>query len=115
MSWQSTAAESAQWPRIDIVRSAIQANRVSFPVPVPVFARQFRPDIQWRLAGLYFIHGWTCHQLAQRYRVTPHRIRQSLNAWVAHATAQGYLQRIPPENAWPVEFQRAVEGSSSHG
>ena len=84
-------------PRIDEIRQAIQANRVSFPVPVPIFPAQFRPEIQWRLVELYFIRGWSTRRLAERYGVTARRIQQSIQHWVGLALARGYLQTIPPE------------------
>src|ERR1700722_8810879 len=83
--------------RIDVLRKAIRANRVNFPVPVPIFPSQFRPDIQWRVVLLYFIHGWSAKQLADRYGVTTRRIQQSLQLWADCAVSRGYLQEIPPE------------------
>jgi len=52
--------------RIDSLRKAIRANRVSFPVPVPGFPSQFRPDVQWRVVELYFIRGWPSKRIANR-------------------------------------------------
>jgi len=66
-------------------------------MPVPVFACQHRADIQWRLVELYFIHGWSCSRLGQRYRVTDRRIQQLLQRWVSRAKTLGYLQTIPAE------------------
>jgi len=91
--------ELSQWLRIDDLRNAVKANRIHFPVPVPVFPCQFRPDIQWRLVELYFVRGWSSRQLAQRYGVTARRIQQSLQHWTWIAKAHGYLQEIPPETA----------------
>jgi hypothetical protein len=82
--------------RISALRNAIQANRVNFPAPVPVFPSQFRPDLQWRLVELYFIRGWSSRRIAERYGVTARRIQQSLQHWAAHAIQRGYLQVIPP-------------------
>jgi|HubBroStandDraft_5_1064220.scaffolds.fasta_scaffold1593906_1 hypothetical protein len=81
---------------IDIcdLRSAIRLNRISFPVPVPVFASQHRPDVQWRLAELYFIHGWSPVKLAERYGVSSRRVRQSLHNWASRARMRGYLQPV---------------------
>ena len=82
---------------LQYLRKAIRANRVAFPMPVPVFACQHRADIQWRLVELYFIHGWSCSRLGQRYRVTDRRIQQLIQRWVARAKTLGYLQTIPAE------------------
>src|ERR1700686_1539785 len=80
---------------IDDLRAAIQANQISFPVPVPIFAYQHRADAQWRIVELYFVHGWSPESLARRYRVTSTRIRQTLRSWVRRAKTLEYLQAIP--------------------
>ena len=98
MFGQNAAETMADGPRIDELRMAIKANRVNFPVPVPVFPAQFRPEIQWRLVELYFIRGWSSRQLAERYGVTARRIQQSIQHWVDLAVSRGYLQVIPPES-----------------
>ena len=94
---QRAAEIPVDGPRIDDLRYAIKANRVSFPVPVPIFPTQFKPDIQWRLVELYFIRGWSSRQLAERYGITARRVQQSLQHWASRAMARGYLQAIPPE------------------
>lgn len=82
---------------LQCLRKDIQTNRVSFPVPVPIFACQHRADIQWRLVELYFVHGWSCKRLGRRYQVTDRRIQQLIQRWVTRAKALGYLQTIPAE------------------
>ena len=99
---KGTAEITGEGPRIDNLRDEIQANRVNFPVPVPIFPSQFRPDIQWRLVELYFIRGWSSRRLAERYGVTARRIQQSLQHWAGHAMERGYLQAIPPETVLPM-------------
>jgi hypothetical protein len=86
-----------QGSRIDCLREAIQANRVHFPEPVPVFPYEYRPDIQWRLVELYFVRGWSTRRLAERYQVTPRRVQQSLQHWAGRAAARGYLKDITAE------------------
>jgi len=94
--------------RLDSLRHAIQNNQVSFPAQVPIFACQHRPDIQWRLVELYFVHGWSSIRLGKRYRVSTRRIHQLLRQWVSRARTLGYLQQIPPEKAFavPATFAR---------
>jgi hypothetical protein len=82
---------------IDHLRAAIQANQVTFPVPVPIFSWQHKAEVQWRLAELYFVHGWSPERLGARYRVSCSRVRQSLRCWVHRARALGYMQPVPPE------------------
>ncbi len=92
-----TAEQTVDGPlKIDELRQAVRANRVNFPVPVPIFAAQFRPEIQWRIVELYFVRGWSSKDLAQRYGVTCRRIQQALQQWVVLAMSRGYLQEIPP-------------------
>ena len=88
-------SESQAAISLQALRKAIRANEVVFPLPVPIFACQHRPDIQWRLVELYFVHGWSCAQLGERYEVTDRRIQQLIQRWVSRAKAVGYLQVIP--------------------
>jgi hypothetical protein len=90
------------------LREAIQNNIVSFPSQVPVFPRQSRADIQWRLAELYLIRNWTCFGLAKRYDLTEERIRQLISHWVRRAVVLGYLQEIPPAGL-PIPLRRAAD------
>src|SRR5579871_2217827 len=84
-------------PHLDEIREAIRANRLNFPVPVPVFTRQYRPDVQWRLAELYLVHGWPPGKLAQRYGISCTRVRQSVRHWIHRARTLGYLQPVVAE------------------
>ena len=93
--------------RLDSLRDAIQSNRFSFPSQVPVFACQHRADIQWRVVQLYFIQGWSCTRIGQRYKVTSARIQQLLRGWVSRAMTLGYLQEIPVEDAYGLKVVRA--------
>ena len=83
-------------------REAIQKNEIVFPSPVPQFSCQYRPDIQWRAAELFLIHGWTCSRLAARYGVTRGRIWQVVRNWIDRAITLGYLQDIPPADTMTV-------------
>jgi hypothetical protein len=78
------------------LREAIRTNRVSFPSQVPTFPKHDRPDLQRRLAQLYFVLGWSCSMIGERYRLAPTRVRQILNTWRCQAARTGYLQHIPP-------------------
>lgn len=94
MSGPRADLTQADNPQIDELRDAIRANRVSFPVPVPVFPSQYRADVQWRLAELYLVHGWSPGRLAERYNISGTRVRQSVRSWVRRARTLGYLQPV---------------------
>lgn len=101
MSSQDARNWMDETPQLDDLRAAIRTNRVSFPVPVPVFARQYRADVQWRLVELYLIHGWSPVRLAERYKISCTRVRQSVRSWVRRAKTLGYLQPVPLETEDP--------------
>ena len=94
--------------RLGRLRRAIHNREVSFPAQVPSFPRQHSVKIQWRVVTLYFVRGWTCEQLADRYGVTSHRVRQLLRRWVDRATALGYLQEIPAETWMAARSEEAA-------
>jgi hypothetical protein len=82
--------------RLDQLRSAIRANRISFPAQVPVFEKHDRPDLQRKIVQLYFVLGWRCNNIAERYGLIRQRVQQILNTWKRRAAETGYLQHIPP-------------------
>jgi DNA-binding Xre family transcriptional regulator len=81
------------------IRTAVWNNRVSFPSQIPVFEKQSRMDIQWRLVQLYFVRRWSFRHLAKRYGVSPQRIMQIIGNWRVRAVALGYIQEIPAPDA----------------
>ena len=110
---ESEAANAAV--RLDALRKAIRANRVSFPAQVPIFACQHRVEVQWRLVALYFVHGWSATRIGKRYKVTSRRVTQLLRQWVTRARTLGYLQEIPTEQTWKVPAMSAPHLHSEHG
>jgi hypothetical protein len=74
------------------LREAIRANWVSFPSQVPTFPKHDRPDLQRKLAQLYFVLGWNCDNIGARYGLVPARVRQILNRWKHRAVKTGYIQ-----------------------
>jgi hypothetical protein len=117
---QSTGTNLEKSPHLDDLREAIRANRIHFPVPVPIFPRQYRADVQWRLAELYLVHGWRPERLAQRYGISCTRVRQSVRNWVCRARTLGYLQPVSPSDPptrtfWDTErFGEPVELFRQH-
>jgi hypothetical protein len=77
------------------LRSAIRANRVSFPSQVPIFSKHDRPDLQRQMVQLYFVLGWNCDAIGDRYGLIRQRVQQILNTWKRRAAQTGYLQQIP--------------------
>ena len=67
------------------LREAIRANRVSFPSQVPTFTEYDRPDLQRKLAQLYFVLGWNCNNIGARYGLSAGRVQEILNTWKRRA------------------------------
>lgn len=82
--------------RLDRLREALRRNAITFPSQVPVFERQDRPDLQSKIAQLFFVLGWTCGEIAVRYGIVRSRVGQILKAWTRCALEMGYIQLIPP-------------------
>ncbi len=78
------------------LRRKVRQNRVSFPSQVPTFPKHDRPDLQRKAVQLYFLFGWSCSRIAQRYGVLRQRIQQILTTWKRRAIEMGYVQDIPP-------------------
>lgn len=81
---------------INRLRRAVRSNRVTFPSQVPTFPGCHGADLQCRLAHLYFVLGWSCGKIAERYRLVPQQVRRVLNVWKQRAAKAGYIQHIPP-------------------
>jgi hypothetical protein len=83
----------------------VRQNRISFPSQLPTFAKHDRPDVQRKAAQLYFLFGWSCGRIAQRYALPRQRIQQILSTWKRRAIQMGYIQEIPPALP-PIELPR---------
>src|SRR6266699_2774814 len=77
---------------------AVRHNRVCFPSQAPIFGRQPRRDLQWRLAVLYFIRGWSTREIAGRYDLTRERCGQIISDWRIRAVNMGYIQDVTPDD-----------------
>jgi hypothetical protein len=89
--------ESKQAWKLRFIKKAIRDQVISFPSQVPVFRHLHRPDIQWRIVLLYFVHGWPSSRIAARYGMTRERVVQLLRQWTSRAILRGYLDHIPTE------------------
>jgi hypothetical protein len=86
------------------LRSAIQANLVSFPAQAPIFGKDRPGDVQWRAAQLYFVAGWSVRSIGQRFRLTDDTVRKMLGDWRLRAITSGYIQEIGTEVAITAEM-----------
>jgi transposase len=91
--------------RIDTLRKAIRKNEVSFPSQVPTFPKHDRPDVQQKLAQLYFVLGWNSPKIGARYGLSRLRVHQILSAWTRRAVEAGYIQSIPPAGSAKPSFK----------
>jgi hypothetical protein len=83
------------------LRRRVRQNRVSFPSQVPAFPKHDRPDVQVKAVQLYFLFGWSCNRIAQRYGLLRQRVQQILSTWKRRAIEMGYIQEIPPAKDIP--------------
>lgn len=78
------------------LQMAIHRNLVCFPSQAPVFGKLPRRELQWRLALLYFVRGWSTRRIAQRYGLTRERCGQIISDWRIRAVNMGYIQDVTP-------------------
>ncbi len=79
------------------LQTLVRGNHVCFPSQAPVFGQKSRRDLQWRLAVLYFVRGWSTRTIADRYGLTRERCGQIISDWRIRAVALGYIQDVTPE------------------
>lgn len=79
------------------LQTLIRGNCVCFPSQAPIFGQKSRRDLQWRLAVLYFVRGWSTRSIANRYGITRERCGQIISDWRIRAVALGYIQDVTPE------------------
>jgi hypothetical protein len=77
---------------------AVRRNLVCFPSQAPIFGKRPRRDVQWRLAILYFIRGWSTREIARRYGLTRERCGQIITDWRIRAVNMGYIQDVTPDD-----------------
>ena len=87
-----------------VVRAAIRNHLVTFPSEVPVFKKTTRPDLQAKIAVLYFIRGWSTARIGERYKLGRQRVAQILTKWRVRAVRQGYIQLINETTLVPAGF-----------
>lgn len=80
------------------LQDAVRRNVVCFPSQAPTFGTKPRRDVQWRLAVLYFVRGWSTGLIARRYGLTRERCCQIISDWRMRAVNMGYIQDVTPED-----------------
>ena len=90
------------------LRAAIQANAVSFPSPTPMFVGREAGHIQWRMAHLFFLAGWSLGELGRRYQMPPWRASLLVRDWADRVIALHLVERIPEDPEWPVDTPPVV-------
>jgi hypothetical protein len=99
-----------------VVRAGIRNNLVTFPAEAPVFKKATRPDLQAKIAVLYFIRGWSTARIGQRYNLGRQRVAQIVTKWRIRAVHQGYVQLIDEGTLVPVKFLRGLgDGTEMDG
>lgn len=79
------------------IQTLIRGNFVCFPAQAPVFGERTRRNLQWRLAVLYFVRGWSTRVIGERYGLRRERCGQIISDWRIRAIALGYIQDVTPE------------------
>ena len=92
------------------LQTLIRSNYVCFPAQVPIFGQRSRRDLQWRLAVLYFVRGWSTRSIADRYGLTRERCGQIISDWRIRAVGLGYIQDVTPEGT---DLARLAEDHAS--
>ena len=97
------------------LQTLIRGNFVCFPSQAPVFGQKSRRDLQWRLAVLYFVRGWSTRTIADRYGLTRERCGQIISDWRIRAVALGYIQDVTPEGTDLARLADSHSGSTVAG
>jgi hypothetical protein len=87
-----------------VVRAGIRNNLVTFPSEVPVFKKSTRPDLQAKMALLYFVRGWSMAQIGERYNLGRQRVAQIVTRWRIRAVVHGYVQVVNEASLVPGNF-----------
>jgi hypothetical protein len=98
-----------------VVRAGIRNNLITFPSEVPVFKKTTRPDLQAKIAVLYFIRGWSTSQIGERYGIGRQRVAQIVTKWRVRAVRHGYVQLINEATLVPTRFLEELQDEAEAG
>src|SRR6185312_10267807 len=93
------------------IQTLIRGNFVCFPAQAPIFGERSRRNLQWRLAVLYFVRGWSARVIAERYGLRRERCGQIISDWRIRAVALGYIQDVTPEGTDLTRLAAAFGGT----
>jgi hypothetical protein len=96
------------------LQTLIRGNFVCFPSQAPVFGQKSRRDLQWRLAVLYFVRGWSTRSIADRYGLTRERCGQIISDWRIRAVSLGYIQDVTPEGTDLGRLADSIQPAGKH-
>jgi len=96
------------------LQTLIRGNFVCFPSQAPVFGQKSRRDLQWRLAVLYFVRGWSTRSIADRYGLTRERCGQIISDWRIRAVSLGYIRDVTPEGTDLGRLADSIQPADKH-
>src|SRR5580704_3772703 len=96
------------------LQTLVRGNFVCFPAQAPVFGQKSRRDLQWRLAVLYFVRGWSTRSIADRYGLTRERCGQIISDWRIRAVSLGYIQDVAPEGTDLGRLADSIQPAGKH-
>src|SRR5580704_12952541 len=96
------------------LQTLVRGNFVCFPSQAPVFGQKSRRDLQWRLAVLYFVRGWSTRSIADRYGLTRERCGQIISDWRIRAVSLGYIQDVTPEGTDLGRLADSIQPAGKH-
>jgi len=104
------------------IQTLIRGNFICFPAQAPIFGERSRRNLQWRLAVLYFVRGWSTRVIAERYGLRRERCGQIISDWRIRAITLGYIQDVTPEGTdlmrlaqtWGMRTSQAATGVPSN-
>ena len=98
-----------------VVRAGIRNNLITFPAEVPVFKKCTRPDLQAKIAVLYFIRGWSTARIGERYGIGRQRVAQIITKWRIRAVRHGFVQLIHEATLAPAGFLKQLSEDADPG
>jgi len=90
-----------------VLRYAIRRNLVSFPSQIPTLVKH--EQLQERVVLLYFVRGWQCRAICNRYGLSKSTVQKLILEWKIRAVSAGYIQEIHPEALATITSQELAD------